>query len=612
MMHDRFHTLIVMLASLLMMAAGTGCVEPIAPDNWEQDGMVTLTLQVNAPSASLLTKAPDGQIEDKGIESTLYDLWVWAFNNGESVGSVHKNSFPASAADNDRITLEVPARFIKNNVTSLDIYAMGNGPSANISGDATWKTTDFGTKVIQGDDKVTGFGKKFVQPTDLTKGLPMSYHGTVDISYLKHGFKADQIAFVHTQAQESPDSPYALNNGGLAVSDDQKSYINDKIPNGTWKALDDLLSPKLELLRAVSKLRFLFAKETGLDKTVTIERIQLGVVSNGAISEGVIPQMSYLFPGTFNTTWINDFIWSGSSGNPLLSNEGLLSVEFPMNLRSDSPIADSESGKSPLEMSAQEYELFLAGKWGQVEKGLKTCYLRESSRPLQGIIEYTINKGLADATTKQVTFDLSPISPEGFRRNLSNLVYVYFDSGKRVLVVDVSVLPWDYSKKTVTIAKNDANTLKVDQDGYLIVDPLNTTIDYTHPQIIDNNKVYIVPLPQAPAQVSAHMIVYAPVDGKLRIKPVVKEGSLGSFKLTVKGKDTEKTLNPATDNYLECPIDRAYDRGRIYLYISRADDTPGSLELSFDAVTKEGRVINADSEIIDDRFRFVIPQTTTP
>lgn len=606
----------VLLAGFLLMAVGTGCVEPVAPVEWEPDGPLTLTLQVNAPSASLMTKSPDAQVDAQGFESTLHDLWLWVFNGSETVGTpYHKDSFDADDENGASITLTIPASLIKNNVTTLDVYAAGNGPSVGFTGGTNLTPTQLQNQAISGDNAVTGFGKAFVTPSDLgNKGLPMSYRGTVDISFLKHGFTTDQLSFVSAKAQSAPGNAYVLNgDSGLTVSDDQATFIYSKTDIHSWKDLDNMLNPKVQLVRAVSKVRFLFAEETKLtEKNITIESIQLGQVSNGTITSGVIPEKSYLFAGAFDNNWVDGFTWSGT---PLLADDDLLKVDLPTTLRSDSQAQDSYSGKSPSNMSAQEYEDFLARKWGTSQKGLKTCYLRESSRPIQGVIHYTVTDLASAATTaKTVTFDLSPISPEGFRRNLSNLVYVYFDSGKRELVVDVKVLPWTYNVTGVTVAKDDSNTLKVDQDGSLIVEPLNTRIDYNNPLVVDGEKVYLVPLPEVPQQGAAlkvygHMIVYAPVGGTLRIKPVVISGSLSSFILSVKGKTTEE-LDPAK-GYMECPIDRNYDKGRIYVYVSRANNDPGELELSFDAVTKDGRVINADSEIIDDRYRFVISSTTT-
>ena len=615
MKHDRFHTLIISLASLLFMVAGTGCVEPITPLEGGQDSSVTLTLQVDVPSAGLLTKASDdpGQIPIQNAnESSLRDLWIWLFNGDATVG-VPRHKTPT----NDTVSISIPSSIIQGNVTQLSIYAVGNGPSIEFDGRTVSTPTQLQQVVISDDTKDKGFGKTFVTPSYLdSKGLPMSYRGTVDISFLKYGFTADQIAFVRTQAQNAQvkDNDYVLNgSSGLAVSEAQASYLTGKTSIRTWTDLDKLLCPKVELIRAVSRLRFLFAKETDLEKTVNIDRIQIGVVNpTQTTTELQYPEKSYLFPRSFDTTYVNNFTWSGS---PLLADNGFLVVDYPMNLRSDSQVIDNSiyPPKSPQEMTAAEYEQFLGIKWGgSKQTGLLTCYLRESSRPIQGVIHYTVNKGLPSEKSDQVTFDLSTVSPQGFCRNLSNLVYAYFDSGKRKLVVDVSVLPWNYNPTGVSVSGDGANTLKVDQDGYLIVDPLNTSIDYDNPTLIDGDKVYIVPLPKASLQVCGHMIVYAPVDGTLRIKPVLRSGSsLSSFKLTVKGKTEDLDL---TKGYLECPIDRNYDRGRIYVYVSRSDSASprDSLELSFDAVTKDGRVINADSEIIDDRFCFVIPTTSTP
>ena len=58
MKYDRFHSMILGLATFLVMTAGTACVEPIVPVDIGKDGAAELTLRINAPSAGLITATP--------------------------------------------------------------------------------------------------------------------------------------------------------------------------------------------------------------------------------------------------------------------------------------------------------------------------------------------------------------------------------------------------------------------------------------------------------------------------------------------------------------------------------------------------------------------------
>jgi len=581
--------MILGLATFLVMAAGTACVEPIVPVDSGKGGAAELTLRINAPSAGLLTKA---ELNASSKESKLYDLWIWFFDgNGNPLFTPVHRTFD-NGADGYEQTLSIPSSLMET-VTTLKIYVLGNGPSVGFPGDdGAGKTlSELQNQTISGDDP-TGFGRALVQsiPTDEsgTKdlGLPMSYCGEVDISFLKYGLTHTQIEYIKNYSKPS-DNP-----GNF--SDAQWTYVKDH-----WNY--NTVHPTLELIRAVSKVRFLFAEttETISGTKVTIESLRF--------DDDVIPNASYLFPrvsqGSQAELPSDGYEQWNAWGSPLVSNTDILQDDSPMRLRNDSNVKSEGQDKAPYEMDASTYEKFLDNVIGDHNKNsLKTLYLRESDRSLTGTISYKVVKANNVEETGTIPFNLASISPNGFHRNLSNLVYVYFDASARQIVISTTVLPWVYTPVNL----NGSNSVNVDQDGKFVVNEERpgTTVDKT-------SKPYQVKLPaihdplQGQDWVEGRVVIYGPEGWKLRVTP---NGDAEAFELEISGKEGRHSF---VNGYLESPIDASYDRGKIFVYIRRKNNEVSagkSITLSFSVVNADNsRVINADSEIIDDDYEFIIP-----
>ena len=129
----RHHSLNSLLATLLVVVAAAGCVEPIDITPPEVTDDVELTFQIAIPSAGIMTKAENiAAVEN---ESKIYDLQVWAFTHGGAadevaVGYGHMTSTDGSIST---ITMKLPSRVVNGENPKLDFYALANGPSVGFT-----------------------------------------------------------------------------------------------------------------------------------------------------------------------------------------------------------------------------------------------------------------------------------------------------------------------------------------------------------------------------------------------------------------------------------------------------------------------------------------------
>ena len=162
----------------------------------------------------------------------------------------------------------------------------------------------------------------------------------------------------------------------------------------------------VQLTRAVSKLRFVFAKTTG-QPTVTI----IGITMDA----GMIPNEEYLFKTPASMNYNADVA-------PLLSM----------------PIADIASTPDPaqyiyFDQEAQAYENLINGANLTVRGPI---YLRESDKQLSGTISYKIDGG-----TEQ-TADFQMQQAGDFLRNHTWIIYAYYAGSGRLQVQSLYVKDW--------------------------------------------------------------------------------------------------------------------------------------------------------------------------
>jgi hypothetical protein len=162
----------------------------------------------------------------------------------------------------------------------------------------------------------------------------------------------------------------------------------------------------VQLTRAVSKLRFVFAKTTGQPK-VSITSITMNA--------GMIPDEEYLF------TTPQSMTYNANAGELLFTD-----------------IDDIAETADPTDyiyfnQDAQEYENLINGANLTVNGPI---YLRESDKQLAGTITYTIN-GVSEQTV-----DFAMQQAGDFSRNHTWIVYAYYAGSGKLQVQTVYVKDW--------------------------------------------------------------------------------------------------------------------------------------------------------------------------
>ena len=171
----------------------------------------------------------------------------------------------------------------------------------------------------------------------------------------------------------------------------------------------------VQLTRAVSKLRFVFAKTTG-QPTVNITSIKMNI--------GMIPDVEYLFQTPLSMTY-NTF-----------AKELLLD-----DIHGIPDIAETADPTQYLYLGqdAQEYENLINAAANKQPKEVTVegpIYLRESDRQLAGTITYTIG-GVAQ---EPVTFQMQQAGD--FKRNHTWIVYAYYAGAGKLQVESLYVKEW--------------------------------------------------------------------------------------------------------------------------------------------------------------------------
>ena len=376
MFKDRhIHTLQWFLGSLLMVLL-TAC----SSSEDGGDGVAkqpTLTIYVYSPERPAvpnrhapLRRAETGNVETVGDESTIHSLQIWVYEseNKALVGYLDTEDVTTlNMGEGATYQLPVSDDFAKNK-PDVDVYVMANVTNANC-GVETDKDTERDQLMTEAKIVKSKFGLSPLTTEVPTDGLPMAGKLTTQ-----------------TVVGDAP---------ALRV--------------GTLSAVSTV-----QLTRAVSKLRFVFAKTTG-QPTVSITSIK--------INENMIPDVEYLFdkPESAPTITYN------TEAGELLS----------------SPIDDINQTADPTDyiyfnQDAQEYENLIntaASKETPEVTVRGPIYLRESDKQLAGTITYTI-------AGDEQTADFQMQQAGDFLRNHTWIVYAYYAGSGKLQVQTVYVKDW--------------------------------------------------------------------------------------------------------------------------------------------------------------------------
>lgn len=382
-----------MLGGMLMLLL-TAC------SSSEENGAVkeqptVITFYVYAPDRPLPTRAGNDQVDASTAESKVNSLQIWVFthddtnqdNDGKLVGYLSPKEMPT--VDGKVYQMEVSKDFANaapGERPHVDVYVAANTAAVVLSKSLGMNSSrnDLDNAYFGNDD----FGVSTPCSTISDKGLPMS-------------------GVLRNQEVKGENPVLRIGNN-----------------------YDDMA--KVQLQRAVSKIRFVFSQQKGGSEQLTITGVTLhGKVGN--VDYG-FPKDEYLFLGDKDYHIGNDYV---SGATTILSPSGTPLSDIPVPESNDP--ADYIYDTSVF-ATAQKYE-------EKIDDGLKATdahaepeltqvgpfYFRETDKILRGTIDYKIGGG--EEQHKDFSMELQ----SNFYRNHSWIVYAFYGfSGLDVLTVYVN------------------------------------------------------------------------------------------------------------------------------------------------------------------------------
>lgn len=404
------------LTALLMVGAMASCSENENTETAQSDNAY-LSLSFSTGTGNS-TRAGESHTEDAlanneskadpNSESDIHSIKVWVFQSGTNEDA-NPIAYKEEALKDINGSYNLQLRFLRKiagkDVENIDLYILANSESTNI------------------ESKLSGKDFSSITRKELQN---ISFDSTFGIQ--ENG---------NPQNTEVPET-------GLPIS---RAITNISVEKhvGTTEAEAETKGIKIPLVRAVSKLHFYFARKTGSDANtsqVKVTRIE--------VEGNTIPTACYVFPdeAIYNEKGYNQDVTSQK-----YDNAGTDYVPTTLKLAGveNKDIKAVEDPKSFIKKSNQSAQQYLDA-FKQASIGSHNlCYLRETTKAIQGTIYYSLDGG---ATEKHETFNIP--SEGNAIRNRELVVYGYFLNGQMgKLTVTPTIQEWQDGG---TYDYNDAST----------------------------------------------------------------------------------------------------------------------------------------------------------
>ena len=404
--YDYLHMLLMLMACLIV----TACNDD---DDWQEPAEY-LNISIYSPQTETraITRAgtdTHDPVKAETEENTIHDVYVWAFLSTSNSGT----------SDTDK-----PIGYVAGNI---------NAASGNIQMPIT---EDNLNKLLASDGKVDFY--VIANTTNMKSlSLPSKYKTAtrkqVRDAYFGVNNNADDFG---GSSATNADTWYTDNLSGSGLP--SANTTTEDVVTDSNELTKGMIS--IELLRAVSRLRFVFSRATDLED-VEIEKIEIS-------GSGIYKQEKLFYTSEETTsltgyteTWAitHDFTKSTTSTTPNPYTD-LKSLERKY-----------DATKQAYTETAQEYETRIdkaisddnASEYGRT-------YIRETNAPLTATITFR-----CEQTTLKKTVTLSDTnkSTNYLPRNHTWLVYGYFEKGSLQLTANVQ--EWDLVDGTVNYKDGD-------------------------------------------------------------------------------------------------------------------------------------------------------------
>ena len=391
------------LAALLMVGAMASCSENENTETALSDNAY-LSLSFSTGTGNS-TRAGESHTEDAlanneskadpNSESDFHSIKVWVFQSGTNEDA-NPIAYKEEALKDINGSYNLQLRFLRKiagkDVENIDLYILANSESTNIESKLSGK--DF-----------SSITRKELQNIRFDSTFGIQENG-------------------NPQNTEVPET-------GLPIS---RAITNISVEKhvGTTEAEAETKGIKIPLVRAVSKLHFYFARKTGSDANtsqVKVTRIE--------VEGNTIPTASYVFPdeATYNEDGYNQDVTSQKYDN---AGTDYIPTTLKLAGVENKDIKAVEDPKSFIKKSNQSAQQYLDA-FKQASIGSHNlCYLRETTKAIQGTIYYSLDGG---ATEKHETFNVP--SEGNAIRNRELVVYGYFLNGQMgKLTVTPTIQEW--------------------------------------------------------------------------------------------------------------------------------------------------------------------------
>lgn len=360
---------------LLLSACGSSSSDEVTPQPDKPKEKPVLKIYLFAPESPIVTRASTGSVDASQAEKAIYTIDVWVFKHespNEKVSYIHLDD--VSFSGQKEIAMELTDEFANlPKKPNVDIYVAANKESCGLT------SLNEATTLAQLKETCIGsssFGTATPVNTVPTKGLPMS------------GLLENQV-----------------------ISGIPPVYT--------------AMTQNVKLVRAVSKVRFIFSKSNANPPTISDLSISL--------KANMIPKEEYLFLGGVYPTHKSRVKLTGVDG---YESEAALVANNNTDINQ---CADPASYAYTSETGQAYEDKMNTGITDNHLSDFGTFYLRESDKKLEGTISYTLGTA-PNTTNKSKTFTMGAAGD--FTRNHTWIVYGYFLGSGELILNSVKVKDW--------------------------------------------------------------------------------------------------------------------------------------------------------------------------
>ena len=362
---------------LLLTACGSSSSDEVTPQPDKPKEKPVLKIYLFAPESPIVTRASTGSVDASQAERAIHTIDIWVFEHespNKKVSYIHLDD--VSFSGQKEIAMELTDEFANlPKKPNVDIYVAANKESCGLI------SLNENTTLAQ--LKETSIGSSSFGTTSLVNTVPPE---------------------------------------GLPMSGLLENQIISGIP-----PVYTAMSQNVKLVRAVSKVRFIFSMSNANPPTISNLSISL--------KDNMIPKEEYLFlEGVYPThksrvklTGENDYESEASLVTNTNNNTVINKCDDPASYAYTSETGQAYEDKMNAGITATHLSDF------------GTFYFRESDKKLEGTISYTL--GTAPNTTpKSKTFTMGAAGD--FTRNHTWIVYGYFLGSGDLKLNEVDIKDW--------------------------------------------------------------------------------------------------------------------------------------------------------------------------